>query len=659
MIHRKFHCMKKLILFAGALALGAFTLAAEVPPAEKLLPADTLGTLVIPDYAKARDIYGRSPQGQLWHDPAMKAFVEKFQEKVKTEFVTPLEKDLGVSLTNYLPFLQGQLTFAFVQNGWAGGSESPQPGWLLLLDTKDKSPLLTTNLTELKRKWTDANKPSRTEKIRDVEFTVLKLSTNDVPPTLQKLFPSSGPKFPDTNPEDPETKKNEPPAIELFIGQSGSLLIAGNQAKVIEKVLTAQSSDSAPTLAAQPVFEANRLALFRNAPLYGWLNTKAITDIINKQLAKKAGGDADSPSFTPFKPEKVIGAFGLDALKSAAFSVHFTAEGGMAEFLLTAPESDRHGLLSLIAAEPKDTLPPPFVPADAVKFQRLRLDGSKTWDNLEKTVSALSPQLLAGLNFAIEMAGSLAKEKNPEYELKKTLLGSLGNDIVSYEKAPRSGDFVDMAAPPSITLIGVSKPDQFVEAVKYLITGASQRGQSPKEREFLGHKIYSMELPAMRTKDGKRGADRALSFSTANGYAAFSTDPALLEEFLRSSENPGKPLRATAGLTDAAQQVINTRTSWFTYENQAETMRSFLTSMKQNFGGDKATDKSASDNLGMTAPQKFIKEWFDISLLPEFDKIAKYFSFNVASGSATPEGLTMKVFTPTPPQLKPAAEAAK
>ena len=43
----------------------------------------------------------------------------------------------------------------------------------------------------------------------------------------------------------------------------------------------------------------------------------------------------------------------------------------------------------------------------------------------------------------------------------------------------------------------------------------------------------------------------------------------------------------------------------------------------------------------------------DFSLLPDYDKVAKYFYFTVYSGDADMDGLSFKFFSPRPPQLQP------
>lgn len=640
--------MKKFTFVLGLLFVVVVSSRAEIPPAEKILPDDTLALFTVPDCAKSQATSQQSAQMQFWNDPAMRPFKDKFMTKLQSELVGPLERELGISVSNYTALAQGQLTFALVQNGWQG-TTNPMPGWLLLLDTKSKSDLLKTNLAELKRKWSDAGKPLKTDKIHDVEFTILLLSSNDVPATLKNL---SGPKAASASdvPADDTAPKPVAPTTELYLGQRDSLLIAGNSPKVIEKVLIALAGGESPVLGEQAAFEANQLALFRDASMYGWANTKILFDILNKSLATQAADQPDQPSMLPFRPEKAIAATGLTELRTVAFSSHPSSDGNNAQVFLTAPEAARAGLLKILAGEAKETTPPPFVPADAVKFTRWRFGGQKTWDTLEKTLNDVSPQLLGGINFALMTAGASAKEKDPDFDLKKALVSNLGDDVISYQKSPRSKALADVAAPPSIFLLASPQPDKLLNALKTIFAMLNRRGDPPTEREFLGRKIYSIGAGTAQLVNGDKTGPRALSLATANGYVALSMDSATLEEFLRSGEKPGKPLREVAGFADAVAKVSGDGTSFFTYENQRETMRTTFELFKQ-FGSSSAAG-SPTGALGLVTGQKFFKDWADVSLLPDYDLVAKYFNFTVSAGGATPEGLTLKIFAPTSPDLK-------
>jgi hypothetical protein len=192
-----------------------------------------------------------------------------------------------------------------------------------------------------------------------------------------------------------------------------------------------------------------------------------------------------------------------------------------------------------------------------------------------------------------------------------------------------------------------------VAALKNLASLLGGGASSPKEREFLGRKVYSFPLPAMPNPDGSASAPRNLSYAASAGYLAMSTDDAMLENFLRSSESTGKSLRETAGLADAAQKIGGMSTGLFGYENAAETMRVTIETLKNDSNTlEKMLEMMQLGPKFGGKDGKGLKEWLDFSLLPPFDQIAKYFYFTVYSGSANADGLSYKIFSPTPPQLK-------
>lgn len=622
--------------------------AAPVPSAEKILPSDTLFLLTIPDVAKAREIYKNSPTVQFWHDPAMKPFREKFMERVTSEYLQPLERKLNVKFSDYTNLPQGQLTFAVVQNGWQGKSEKP-PALLLLLDTKIKSAQLKTNLADLKKKWVDAGKKMRTEKIRDVEFSVVQISDEEAK-ALKKAIPGQPEEL--ENPED----KAKQPKHEVFIGQTDSLLIVCDAANVVEKILSRLAGGSVPALGEVAAYQSSHNSLFRDAPVYGWANTKTLLDVLTKSLAE----DAEESPFMAMRPEKIIAATGIGALKTAAFNVTDSSEGAMVNVFLAAPESSRQGLFKIIAGDAKETLPPPFVPADVVKFQRWRADGQKSWATLEKMFNEIDPRILGSINYVLDLAAASAKEKDPDFDLKKNLVGNLGDDIISYEKAARSGAAAESASAPSLTLIGSPHPEQLIAALKNLFVifpSSGEQTAASKEREFLGRKIYSTPLPSLPGIPAKPTAGKTLSYAASGGYVALSTDAAMLEEYLRSSETPPKSLRETPGLTAAAQKVTGAGTSWFGFENQAETMRGLMELLKKDPTALNRNKFAAVPGLISSGDDKDEKPWIDVTLLPPFDKVSKYFYFTVYGISANVEGLSLKFFAPVPPQMKKAAEA--
>jgi hypothetical protein len=635
--------MKKTFPVIALLFSAALSAIATVLPAEKLLPDDTLIFFSIPDFTKARETYHSSPQGRFWNDPAMKPFADKFMAKLQTEFLTPLEHDLGTHFSDYTNFLQGQLTIAMIQNGWQGKDKNTnEPGLVFLLDTRDKSPLLKTTLADLKKKWVDAGKTARTEKIRDVDFSVIVLSTNDVPKSLKQKT-AAPPGAPEPM-EDPDAKNA--PKQQIYIGQVESLLVVGNSPKPIEKILATMSGSGVKTLNDQAAY-SSAAGMFHDATAFGWVNVKAFVDIF---LHRNDGSDDNAPNPMGFDPARLVTALGFNGLKTIAFDYRSSPDGMQFNLMLGVPEAERTGLFKILAGESKDYLPPPFVPADVVKFQRWRLNGQKTWDTLHQIIADTSPATTGGIDATVNMAEDSAKTKDPAFDIKKNLLGNLGDDFITYQKSPKSSSTEDMDSPPSIILIGSPNPEQLGSALKLV---ASSFYQPPTEREFLGHKIYTFALGGPRAA-GQPAVNNNLSYTFNNGYIAISSDSGMLEEFLRSGAAGAKSLRDVSGLADAAQKVGGSGTSLFGYSNENENMRVFFEALKSSSSGADPLSKFSTLAMlaGMNSSQPKLSDWVDVSLLPPFSQVSKYFYFTVYAGQATPEGLYFKAFAPTPPGLK-------
>ena len=625
---------KSLRPLAVAFFATALSLHAAVPSSENLLPADTLFVATAPDFSATRAAARQSSGWLFWNDPAMKPFHDKFMARWNERFIAPLERDLGVKFDNYASLPQGQFTFAITQNGWNGADDSQRPGLLLLVDARDKGGLLKTNLDALRKKWTENGKSIHTETVRGISFSVVTLSSNDIP-ALAGMFP----RRPPVQELGREAKPEKPG--ELVVGQFQSLLIVGNSMKAVEPVVAHLSGGAAPALRDNAVFAADQLSQFRNAPLYyAWFNAKTFFDVLAHVPQEPPNPEA--PSLLPSPPANaMLNASGLMGLKSVSLAYRESHDGSQLNLFLSAPEAARQGVLKILAAVPKDANPPVFVPASAVKFSRWRIDGQKSWAELEKMINALYPGGLATLNATIDAVNSLARQKDPDFDLRKNLIANLGDDFISYQKAPAGSAPADLSHAPSLFLFGAANADQAALAVKNVVSLMYRQPDAPEPRDFLGRKIYTIPLPGRGLPGADAPVSRSLYCAASGGYVALTSDVSMLEEYLRSNAGQARPLRETAGLADAAQHVGGAGSGLFGYENQRETMRAAFSMLKN----------PATTDAAMAVFPKSFRDWMDFSLLPDYDQVSKYFFFSVYGGGASADGLSFKVFAPRPPQM--------
>lgn len=620
--------------------LGNLHAGAAEPPAEKLLPKDTVLVLSVPDAGKALGVLTNSSLGRLWRDAALKAFKDKFDSKLQSSAVGPLERELGIHFADYQGLARGQITFAVIPVDAAANPDEHYAA-VLLLDTGDHAAQLATNLAAVKKKWIDAGKTLKTEKIRETEFATLSMMSDDL--SLEKLLPG----LTDTNASDGILLPKPPPSkVELTFGQSGSLLIVSQSSQVIEKILARQAGGLLAGLDEQPAFQHDFAARLQGAPAFAWLNAGAFLADWAKPATTAAGQSLLNGAMSG---DGTMAALGFTGLTSASVAYRDTPEGLSAQLFVGAPEPSRRGLLKILTTEAKDSGPPPFVPADAVKFSRMRLDIPKSWRLLESTLDQINPTAAQVLNYALDLAGKAQDEK---YDLRAELLGSLGDDIITYERNPVNTTLGDLREAPEICLIGSPNPLKLAAAIK-AAAGLLVPASGMKEREFLGRRIYSAALPL-----SVQGGSRTYHFAASGGYVAFTSDVAMLEEFLRSNDSNKPGLSQTAGLGDAAQKAGGGMSAGiFAFSNDKESARTLLETLRKE-------TISAPDLLGLLGLEMRLnkistveeanqfKAWCDFSLLPPADALAKDFNYSVWVGGFTQDGFMLNCFTPALPSAE-------
>ncbi|MCW5557945.1 MAG: hypothetical protein KIT22_08945 [Verrucomicrobiae bacterium] len=604
---------------AVTLAIG-FGIRAAVPPAPQLFPKDTLLILTVPDWSAARTSLGSAPLGRLWADPALKPFRDKFEAGFQSNFLASVEKDVGLKLSDWAPLLQGQVSLGVIQADWNPSDEESDPTFVLVADTRDKAGELTTRLAGVRSRLADSKRTLRSEKIRDQEFV-----TVVVEPSAPAPAPASGTKSPDD-----DDKEEEATPWKISFGQVGSALVVASSTAGLDRVVARLTDGTVPVLGEVPEFQAAESAgRFREATVFGYLQAPRLLELMA----------ADSPDGNPaggafgIQPSQLIGALGLDGLRSLSATARQADDGLQMNFLAAVPESRRSGLFRLLQFGTKESSPPPFVPLDAAEFRRMRLNGQELWSGIEGLLKQVSPQLST---FLVMSMNALGKDRDPNFDLRKMFFGNLGDDWVSYGKAPRGKTLADLQNAPAITLVGAVNSQEMLAAVRTIAGLLPGGADALNEREVNGKKILTLKIPA-----GEGQPPRALEVSASAGYVAFATDLTVLEEFLRSADGGGKSLRELPGLSEAAQKVGGMSTGMFGYQNQRESAAGLWEALRTG-GLQKVVPGGGSPSVEAAA------EWLDFSVLPPFEQISKYLGVQVSAGGWDAQGFRVNSFAPVP-----------
>ncbi|MBL9172711.1 MAG: hypothetical protein JNL10_04180 [Verrucomicrobiales bacterium] len=597
------------------------TAGAAVPPPPQLFPQDSLLLLTVPDWTSAQGSVAGAPLGKLWADPAMKPFREKFESGFREKFLLGVEKDLGVKAQDFLALLQGQLSVAVIKAGWNPADEKTDPTVVLVMDTREKSDQLKARLAEVRQRLSEAKRASRLEKIRDVEFTTL---------TFERAADKSAKADPDDDDPKDEKDSSAPSKWELTFGQVDSALVLATSSQGLDRVVARLTGGTVPSLGETADFQtAASVGEFREATVYGYLQAASLVEAF-----ESGGQEGSGEGGFGLQPKQLVSAMGLDGFRSVAASARQGETGLAIRFFAAVPEARRTGLFRLLRFEAKDAAPPAFVPADAAEFQRIRINGPQVWSGVESMLRQVAPQLNTVLMMSIN---ALGKDRDPNFDFRKMFFGNLGDDWVSYEKAPRGKTLAELQNPPSVSLLGAVNPNEMLAAVRSLASLLPGGGDDLKEREVNGRKILTVKLPA-----GPGQPPRLLEIAAGSGYVAFASDSAILEEFLRSSESPVRSLRDLAGISEAAQQVGGMSTGVFGYQNQRESAAGLWEALRTGGSLDKVVPSMTSKQVEDAG------SWLDFSALPPFEQVSKYLGMNVTSAAWDSTGFLLRSYTPLP-----------
>lgn len=596
------YCLTQKAILALGLITTAPALTHAAPPPDQLVSQNTIAILTAPDLNELKAVTRQSAQWKIMHDASLKPFKDKFWAGFKSQVLKPFEDEVQFKISNALDLLQGQLTLAISADG-ALDLDSPDVDFLVILDTGKNQSQLTGILDEARKRMKEGEVSFVDKSIRGARFIQLPVDDQD---------------------------------FDLWLGQSDELLLFSNSEDELEKVIARQKGGSVPSLARNPKFQTQKAALFRDSLVYGWVH---LEPLISSAKAKIAAEEQENgPNQMGISPTAVIQALGLNGLVDASFGYQEKPEGSYVEFAVGVPQTQRAGIFKMLASTPNDSAPPPFVPGNVDSFSRWRLDLNRVWADIESMVGRISPLMTGMLQISLSQIG---KQTDPNFDFKRNFIGNLGDDLISYSQSPASSSVEDIVAQPGLFLLGARDADQLAAAVNTLLT---EFGIQPTSGKFLGRTIYSITTPG-GDFDSEAGQ---VSFVANSGYVAVSSDRSIMEEFLRSGSGDAgsRPLQSNTTLTSAAAKIGGLRTGLFAYQNDRESVKSAYNMIREN-----PDLMEMFIEEGISEADIVASDWIDLSLLPAFNQIEKYFGITVMTGTVDPVGFHLKVFTPTPPGL--------
>ncbi len=632
--------MKRLQLMVFLLLCVALINAQGQVGHEKILPSETILMFTTPDIDKAIQLSKQSPQGKFWDDPSIQAAKEKFLNKWKTEVVEPLEKELGIKFSDYSGIASGQLTIAIPFKIGPDKQNPIDAGFVFLMESGVNKEKLEKSLADIIQKYSKGHNVI-TNKIRDLDFYELEINSQDVSKIVEKIIPDPSDGWESLDGPKPKSKNVQ---HKISIGKMDSLFIASSSTNWIDKMVANKSGKSVGSLSDNQNFKKFSESLQKDTTVFGWANVEPLIQLATAKPDEKQNKEGFNINLA-----KILNALGLNGLKGIEMAAYILPEGGMFDLFLRVPANERSGLIKALIPEQKDTSVPPFVPSNAVTFIRYRLDLQKTWSTIESELEKIDPKIPSVINLMLQTAG---KAKDPNFDWRKNIIGTMGDDLIIYSKNPPKATIENINNSANLFLLASTNPEQLANSIKFL-TLLSPKPPEVKEREIAGKKVYYWENPKIVQNPDKKEPARFTFVSPVANYVAIANDLSILQEFLNYSDGKYVPLKSFQGLGDAIKKVGSENSGLLIFQNTKEQTRFQYTLLKNE------TDTIASllamtpigIRLGLGEDSKLLRQWIDPTLLPDFDKIAKYFGITVSELNLEDAGIRIKSFNPNPPGL--------
>ncbi len=619
------------------------------PYFEKKLPVQTLALVVIPNCQALQGTALKTPLGKLWNHPQLEPLWNEIQSKrgLSTLFQTNSE----LAFLN-VPALKKKVISAFLAlvaephftNTFFSSELKVSPVMGFDIGTE------TTTLTNLLHTMASSEIFSPRFRLESFE------QTQSIGIPLSSLHAKAFLSLLDLLPASFKPDKDTP--VTLWITAVDSYLLVEVNSSQASRLILQAAKNQVPHLSEHPEW-AKHKSHFSNAVFWGWAHLSPVIQkwvesesSENGIISRTSGNESESPhpeaTQDPLEEKEVllptvVGKLGLESFLSGSVVVLDTSAGVCTDYFISSPEGTRQGIAKIITLEPGDCSPPAFVSRDVLSFSRTRLNFTSAWDEIEKMVDEIMPDVRDLLTEAI-LPGIL--EADPNFKFKDNFITPLGNDLTICQRLGANGE------KESIRFIRVADGKNYIQAVKKLI---SILAPIPTlEKKVAHYEVTSIPLPDLElgASDFKTNYCH-LAFK--DGVFAFSTECKLVEEFLASSEKK-EELSSLPRLKSAAESIGALSTGFLEYTDSKLTAENYYSKLKKFLGEDQTSTflvpvftflaQDVNVNFG------FLKNLVSPSLLPEFDSFADCFDFSLSAFQCTPDGFTLQTILPSAPENK-------
>jgi len=596
--------------FLALLLSPASANAAALPKTARLVPPETIVLVDIDDFSQLRTQFEKTNLYRLVKDPAMVPFVDDVKAKWQERRKKKADDRLSGILAGVEVSPQGRIAIAVVLQELT--KDANDPPFLFITQWGEGIDNVKETVGKNVEKAIADGARREAEDYRGVNIVTMTRRSSKVTSYC----------FMD----------------DCLIGSAGP--------DVLKFVIAQIKGASSPTLGDDDDYNATLRALGSSAGQIGfYVNIK---HIIKMALAEDADG----------KAKALINNLGLNNVTSFAGMADLAGGPGDSPLgkALLKIEGDKKGICKMLELESAGLRIPRFVPASASSVSVVNLNIKKAFAELSNILTNFSPQF-AALMFMPLVPPSAQGE--PPLQLKTGVIDHLGSQIVVAQSIKKPSPDVSGAGSTegqstprtqSLLAVAIDNRNALEKSVSLLHSTLIAPDNPDARRQLLGHTIYSIDLSRFLPFLG--GSPKTPGSSEIPPSALTVTDTHLIFASEAAVERAIRALSGSAESVDSARWFAKAKANIPSavglagLEDSAATAELLWSTIreakKEDQGADSRNELGVSMSSGSILPQLTFSpagsELFDVSLLPEFDAVRKYFGVSAFYGISRPDG---------------------
>jgi len=581
----------------GLLAAASWSWAA--PAFEKAAPEDTVAFVTVRSMPAFGQHLKADPLYAIWQEPSVQKFVEKAVENLKQK-LAEAEGKAGVKLDEVWSLFHGQVAVAVTDD-----PNSPdEPDLMLLVDVGsdgDRAMKLMAQLEEASNKGPDAPKETAVEENYEGVKLIHMRAADD---------------------QDAKSEKRHD-----TYGVAGDVFIVGNSDEAVRRTISFLKSPPEKSLATTATYQAVLQNLSPEADVLGFVNIAQLVALAKKHAA--------APNGDPKTPQS-LDALGLSGLGGAGFSMTIGPDFDTAR-LFVQTVGERKGIVKILTPAPGDLHSGAEAPADAVTFMSVRFDPAGIFEEVQKILGVMSPQVLAAVNAQMD---AVSKQLGQPFDLRNDVLSVFGPRLAAYSRYEQPAQ--PEAKQQVIFMVDIVNKAAFNGMWDKLNKIAPQLSAMFQAREYLGQQMYVLTSPGQPQPQPE--GQQALAFVATDRELILSPTVEALQAHLRRMNAGGPTLRDQPVFQEVLKTVPADGRLMFGFEDRSRQMEYVLKAMKDGDFGPVTTALRREPNIA-----EFL-DLFDLTLLPDAADITKHLSPNVFCVVIQPDGLMLISRSRTAPQ---------